>query len=641
MVTHQTPLREPGAWTAWQLRRQGPDPLALAHLALRTRSGTVLDALSLLATGGRRTASQVVQDPTGPFGQPDQTAALALALAGMGRTEDELAAGAVVYEQLWTRGALASLSPIHHQGLAQSLFLSGRHDALRRVLPDLTRLQRPVRHDLEVDLANPHLDGVEGSPTAHEQWQRLLAARFVDAGLEPVAVSASAGGEAEAHLFDRLTTAVPVARTAGDGPLVTVIVPCFRPDAGLVTSIASLRDQSWEHLEILVVDDASGPDHDAVFARALALDDRARLLRLERNGGSYLARNAALPQARGELVTFQDADDWSHPRRIEHQVRALADSSAPASRSRAVRARDDLTHQWFGYRSVRDNASSLMVRREVLDRIGPFVPIRKGADSEYAERLTTLAGPISDTGTPLAITRLRAGSLSRGDFTYQWASPERLAFKGSYRAWHRCLDEAGGDLAGSVSHDLDRPPFPVPRTFVRGLGSLPGSDHLAVAYLGDFSAPPGPQSRPGNPDPPQTGIWHAESLGAPLPGARREMHPDWFARILGSDGRWVPLTRGEEVRVGRLVVLDPRVLLLAGAQDCRVRVDRVEVELTPQMCRADSSGLPVDLLGVADTCRSWWGLHPRWVAAPHLDDTARAELTELVPGLLATPARHG
>nr|WP_281497554.1 glycosyltransferase family A protein [Ornithinimicrobium sp. F0845] len=429
-------------------------------------------------------------------------------------------------------------------------------------------------------------------------------------------------------------------------------MPCYRPDEGLLTSLASISAQTWGELEIVVVDDASGPGYAEIFERALATEDRARLLRLDRNGGSYLARNAALAQARGELITVQDADDWSHPRRIEHQARALLDDpAAPASRSLAVRARDDLTHQWFGYRAVRDNASSLMVRRTVIDRIGPFAPIRKGADSEYAERLTSQAGPLLDTGSPLAITRLRAGTLSRGDFTYQWASPERLAFKGTYRAWHR--QEGVPDPGRGL-------PFPVPRTFLRGLDSFPDWDRLAVAYLGDLSQDPthdgmapdldlldpsasGQRDAPAGPaqqgDAGRTGLWHLEAV-PPAAATRTEMHDGWFDRIVRSDGRLVPLTRLEDVRVQLLVVLDPRVLVLAGAQPCRVRVDEVEVWLEPSLLHPDRSGLPVDLLTVADVCSTWFGRRPRWVPAPHLDEVARAELGDLVPGLLHPCARQ-
>src|SRR5690606_31020516 len=254
------------------------------------------------------------------------------------------------YEQLWNADLLEHLPPIHHQAFGQSFFLAGRHEELRRALPDLSRLPAPVRHYLEVDLANPYLPASRA--TDHGRWEAMLSDGFTQSGLERVQVAVPGAGTPDpGHLFDRLGAERPGGGTDTGGPLVTVIMPCYRPDDDLMTSIASISAQTWEELEILVVDDASGQDYEDVFDRAVASDPRARLVRMERNGGSYLARNAALRQARGDLVTFQDADDWSHPRRIEHQARLLLDEpDAPASRSLAVRAKDDLTHQWFGYR---------------------------------------------------------------------------------------------------------------------------------------------------------------------------------------------------------------------------------------------------------------------------------------------------
>lgn len=652
------PMHGAGFRTAWTLWRRAEPPDALAGLALRTRSQAVLDALALAATDGQLTAPELLDRPDPPPLRPAAGAALALALAGLGRSLEELTAAARLYEALWEAGALPALAPIHHQALGQAFFLAGRHDRLREVLGDLTRLPAPVRLDLETDLANPHLSGVPAAPREHQRWTRLLGRRFADAGLEPPQVRDGTG-----HVFDRLTADPRIAGTVGGGPLVTVVMPCFRPDEGLLTSIASISGQSWSNLEILVVDDASGPDYADVFERAVASDSRARLVRLDRNGGSYLGRNAALAQSRGELVTFQDADDWSHPRRLEQQVRLLTeDPQAPASRSLAVRARDDLTHQWFGYRSVRDNASSLMLRRSVIDRIGAFAAIRKGADSEYAERVTSLLGPVRDTGTPLAITRLRTGTLSRGDFTYQWSTPDRLVFKGSYRALHRAAARSGTPVLGRDG----RLRCPVPRSFLRGLDHAPAWDTLPVAYLGDLSADPaaadptGPHARlwaelavlldgsgdaadggdglardgaGGTEGPPVVGLWHLESP-TPVRRKRPEMHDAWFDRSVASHGAVVPVSRLEEVRVERLVVVDPAVLLLAADQRCRLRADRVEVRLTPEALAPQVAGLALDLLAVGDTCRSWWGTTPVWVADPSLDD-GRQALAELVPGLLS------
>lgn len=637
-----------GAWSAVQLAAvAGTRPDAVAHLGLRTASPLAEHALALAATAGDADGDDlaVTDDLEGRLTRtvddPAAAAALALLWSGCGDARQPL--GARTYAWLARCGALPPVAR-HHQGAAQALFLTGRTSELRELWPSLDRLPRAVRHDLTVDLLHPSL--APDTPGQHQRWAEALGSRFVEHGLSAPTVAQESPYP---HLFDRLRPAVE-AGTAG-GPLVTVIVPCWRPDEGLLTSVASITAQTYADLEVVVVDDASGPGYEELFHQVTGGDPRVRLLRLERNGGSYLARRAALETARGELVTTQDADDWSHPERVERQVEALlAHPDSPASRSLAVRARDDLTHQWFGYRAVRDNASSLLVRRAAFAAAGTFWPIRKSADSEFAERLAHVLGPIVDTGTPLAITRLRGGSLSRGDFSYQWAHPDRVAFRGTYRAWHRTLPAAGqvdtredhatgrheGLGAGTPFQDTDLPEAPAP--FARGLPLTPTSPALLdLCIVGDLSSPPEDGRNdslvraltdlPGL----QVGLWHLERPLA-LDLARPEMHPAWYDRVL-TDPRLHLVTRTRDCEVGTVLVTDPTVLLTAVAQPTGVRAGQVEVALDPSLAVPGEASLPADLLAVADACRTWWGLAPTWVLHPAVDEGAASAVREDLPGL--------
>ncbi|WP_151523738.1 glycosyltransferase family A protein [Serinicoccus kebangsaanensis] len=624
----------PGAWTTTQLTaiaRERPD--ALAQLGLRTTSPSCADALALVATRGRldaRTLAAALPDAAGTVVDPRAAAALAQLWAGVrqgpgapGGTErpDLLGAGADLYAVLLEVGALPEVAA-HHQGAGQAMFLAGRHALLRRELPRLPLLPDDVRHDLVTDLAHPALSGADGE----EEWVRLLSQPFVDAGLAPLRLTAPD----RRHAFDRLSGA---AAGTVQGPLVTVVVPAWRPDEGLLTSVASLTTQTHTDLEILVVDDASGPAHADLFEQVAALDPRVRVLTMERNGGSYLARRAAIAQSTGAFVTTQDADDWSHPQRLEHQVAMLQDHpDAPASRSLAIRAMDDLTHQWFGYSARRPNASSLMVRREVFDRAGTFLPMRKSADSEYAERLVALLGPVADTGTPLAVTRLRAGSLSRGDFTLGWHHPDRVAFRGSYRAWHRSL-VASDDGASPTDEQMPE----VPAAYARGLdGVRVAGDHVDLVLAADLGAAVG--SRPATDGildgarETVRGVWHLERPTALRPG-RREMHPSWFDAVATRPDLHV-LTRTHEARVGTLVLLDLDAVLLASAQPCALRPERVLLAVADQDVLPGPTGLPVDLLAVREAARHWWGVDPAWVAAPGADPVL---LADALPGLDIQP----
>src|SRR5690606_2483768 len=121
----------------------------------------------------------------------------------------------------------------------------------------------------------------------------------------------------------------------------TVIVPAFNAAETIGFALAGLREQTWSHLEIIVVDDASTDETATVVAGLCAEDARIRLIRLDRNGGVYVARNAGLAAATGEYVTVHDADDWSHAERFAAQIAQHRALNAVATLTCWVRATRD------------------------------------------------------------------------------------------------------------------------------------------------------------------------------------------------------------------------------------------------------------------------------------------------------------
>jgi glycosyltransferase involved in cell wall biosynthesis len=105
-------------------------------------------------------------------------------------------------------------------------------------------------------------------------------------------------------------------------PLVSVLIPAYNAAATLAETLASVCSQTYQNLEIIIVDDGSV---DATFALASRLsheDRRIRVLRQD-NAGVAAARNLALRHAAGPLVAPVDADDLWHLTKIERQVRRL------------------------------------------------------------------------------------------------------------------------------------------------------------------------------------------------------------------------------------------------------------------------------------------------------------------------------
>ncbi|WP_435202956.1 glycosyltransferase family 2 protein [Janibacter sp. GS2] len=341
-------------------------------------------------------------------------------------------------------------------------------------LPLLTQLPADERADLETELAHPSRTGDEAT------WWSLLTRRWREAGMlvprllteseiaeviGPEAVEAFAGGlpvydrvgpdraelaERRAGLTGRVAAATGRDTVAEDLPLVSVIVTAYRPGAWLATAIRALVDQTWPHLEILLVDDASGPEHADQIARLAALDPRARVITRERNGGAYRARNRGLAEAKGDYLAFLDADDWCHPERIERQViPLLADPDLVCTHALAIRGNDELQLTWLGYPAVRHNACGVVMPRSTQERVGTFDDVRKSADSEYNARIEAVTGrePLL-VEPPLQLTRLRSGSLSRSDFGVGWGIGGRLAYRSAFKSWHRHLSavRAKGEL---------------------------------------------------------------------------------------------------------------------------------------------------------------------------------------------------
>lgn len=97
---------------------------------------------------------------------------------------------------------------------------------------------------------------------------------------------------------------------AGGPPHVTAAVTTWNRAHLVGRAVASARAQTFEDIEILVVDDGSTDATPDVLRR---IDDRRlRVLRLERNGGISRARNIAIAEARGEWLAFlADDNEWA------------------------------------------------------------------------------------------------------------------------------------------------------------------------------------------------------------------------------------------------------------------------------------------------------------------------------------------
>lgn len=102
--------------------------------------------------------------------------------------------------------------------------------------------------------------------------------------------------------------------------LITVIIPTYNRADKLHRAIDSVQKQTYTNLEILIVDDGSTDNTRAVVEALGAKDDRIRYICMPQNGGASAARNEGVKQAQGELIAFQDSDDFWKPDKLEKQM---------------------------------------------------------------------------------------------------------------------------------------------------------------------------------------------------------------------------------------------------------------------------------------------------------------------------------
>lgn len=111
-------------------------------------------------------------------------------------------------------------------------------------------------------------------------------------------------------------------------PLVSVVVTAHNAASTLGYSVTSLLRQTHQNIEVIIVDDASS-DGSADIADALARNDsRVRVLRNERNIGTYASRNVGVRSMRGSVYMNHDADDYALPHRVAAQLRPLLHARA-------------------------------------------------------------------------------------------------------------------------------------------------------------------------------------------------------------------------------------------------------------------------------------------------------------------------
>lgn len=92
--------------------------------------------------------------------------------------------------------------------------------------------------------------------------------------------------------------------------MISIIVPVYDGENYIEECVTSIREQSWQNWELLLIDNGSRDRSLEICKRLAGQDERILVFSEKVNRGVSSARNLGVDKARGEYLTFVDADDW-------------------------------------------------------------------------------------------------------------------------------------------------------------------------------------------------------------------------------------------------------------------------------------------------------------------------------------------
>lgn len=227
---------------------------------------------------------------------------------------------------------------------------------------------------------------------------------------------------------------------------ISVIVPIYKVEQYLEKCIESIRNQTYENLEIILVDDGSPDNCGALCDKFAESDNRIKVIHKE-NGGLSSARNAGIDIATGEYIAFVDSDDWLEFDFFEVLEKLLMENNADFSVcgliddyteiSKLIRNGNSLSSiasqkeifwqiisnpLFYGY------ACNKLFKKEMLGTLRFDESLMSCEDIDFCVRIAAVCRKASYTPEKLYHYRHHALSMT-GEFTY---SPRKLSVLKAY-----------------------------------------------------------------------------------------------------------------------------------------------------------------------------------------------------------------
>lgn len=281
------------------------------------------------------------------------------------------------------------------------------------------------------------------------RWLSYINTYIEDHGMQPIELK-----DNEKEKFYRINSAVSY--KIEDDTKISVIMPAYNAEKTIELSMKSILNQTWQNLELIVINDCSADRTSEIIKKIALTDSRVKFIDNPRNVGAYVSKNLGLKIAKGDYITGHDADDWAHPQRLEQHIKLIRSEPQPprASNTRMIRMEENgyLPLYPFGpfcHDGVMRVASiTCMFEANFLrNTLGGWDCSRFGADSEIISRCKMVIGDefknykslsmiCLDEPTSLTNHPIHGVSKTTG------ISSTRKFYKEQWQEWHKTIDKS-------------------------------------------------------------------------------------------------------------------------------------------------------------------------------------------------------
>lgn len=230
--------------------------------------------------------------------------------------------------------------------------------------------------------------------------------------------------------------------------LISIIIACYNNDATIERAINSALSQDWNYTEIIIVDDCSTDNSQAIISRIASNLQNVKFLVHSTNLGYPSALNTGISASSGSYIAIFDSDDYSYPFRLSEQVRRISacreSTSSPIlcysnreifknsfitpdhiayaiGRKQPEPSGHIVAHYLFGFPVSNSfvwgmfGSCTLLMHRSVIDQVGYFDPsFRRCAEWDYAIRASFMGAHFISVDQPLIRMYKTSGQYKSG-----------------------------------------------------------------------------------------------------------------------------------------------------------------------------------------------------------------------------------